>query len=206
MSNPEHSADHERPAAVPIDERPTLREEVADREEERFGGIKVGSAFFGWLAAVGTGVLLTALVAGVAAAIGLNIGFQQVADAAEENAETAGLIGAIILIVLMFIAYFAGGYVAGRMARFDGAKQGVMVFLWGLIVAVVVAIVVAIGGDNFDLLARTNGLPRIPIDDLTTASIVTAVLLAAAMLLGAILGGIAGMRFHRRVDRVGLGR
>ena len=195
-------------AAVPVEGRATLREEVLDREQERFGGIKIGSAFFGWLAAVGTGVLLTALVAGIAAAIGLNIGFEEATDAAAENADTAALIGAIILIVLMFVAYFCGGYVAGRMARFNGAKQGLMVFVWGLVIAIVVAIVVAIGGDNFDVLQRINGFPRIPIagDDLTTASIITAILLALAMVLGAVLGGVAGMRFHRRVDRVGLGR
>jgi hypothetical protein len=45
-----------------------------------------------------------------------------------------------VLLVLLLISYFAGGYVAGRMARFDGAKQGIAVWLWALIVAVIVAI------------------------------------------------------------------
>jgi len=53
-----------------------------------------------------------------------------------------------------------------------------------------------------------QALPSIPLGDtdVTAASIITAILLALAMLAGAVLGGMAGMRFHRRVDRVGLGR
>ena len=40
------------------------RREVVARQKEEFGGMKLGSAFFGWLAATGMAVLLTALVAG----------------------------------------------------------------------------------------------------------------------------------------------
>jgi hypothetical protein len=94
------------------------------------------------------------------------------------------------------------------MARFDGAKQGFAVWLWAIIIAVVVAIVTAIAGSQFNILGNLNGFPRIPVSegDLTVASIVTAVLVAIVSLVGAILGGLAGMRFHRKVDRVGLGR
>jgi hypothetical protein len=40
--------------------------------------------------------------------------------------------------------------------------------------------------------------------DLTTAGIIALVAIAVASLAGAILGGMAGMRFHRKVDKVGL--
>jgi hypothetical protein len=33
-----------------------------------------------------------------------------------------GIVGGISLIVIALIAYFAGGYVAGRMSRFDGER------------------------------------------------------------------------------------
>jgi hypothetical protein len=214
MTTPEYSdrnLDRDaRPAAVPVEEQSTLREDVLEREKERFGGIKIGSAFFGWLAAVGTGVLLAALVAGIGTAIGLDFagGLDEAADAAAANADTIALVGAIALIVVMFIAYYCGGYVAGRMARFNGAKQGLMVWVWGVVVAIVVGIVALVGGDAFTNLSNVDGLPRIiPLDgDTTAASIITAIILALAMLAGAVLGGMAGMRFHRRVDRVGLGR
>ncbi|MCU1439171.1 MAG: hypothetical protein JWP85_168 [Rhodoglobus sp.] len=183
--------------------------DVVDRERERFGGFKFGSAFFGWLTATGTGVLLTALVAALGAAIGLGNGVtaDDAADIAEGNADTIGIIGAVALLVVLFIAYFAGGYVAGRMARFSGAKQGFAVWLWAVLIAVVVAIVTAVAGDRFDVLAELNSFPRIPLSegDLTVVGIVTTVLVALVSLGGAILGGLAGMRYHRRVDAVGLG-
>jgi hypothetical protein len=209
-SNSGYSTRDDRRGAVPVEPTSSLREDVAERERERFGGVKVGSAFFGWLAAMGTAVLLTALVAGAGAVVGLGLtgDVDDATGAAAENAETVGLIGAIALIVIMLVAYYCGGYVAGRMARFNGAKQGVAVWVWAVVIAIIVAILAAIGGTNFNILANVNGFPRIPINegDLTTASIITAVLVAVASLVGAILGGMAGMRFHRRVDRVGLGR
>jgi hypothetical protein len=197
-------------AARPIGNGNTVRQNVVAREKEEFGGFKFGSAFFGWLAAMGMTVLLTALVAGTGAALGLGnpAAVDDAADAAQENAETIGIVGAIVVLVILFIGYFCGGYVAGRMARFSGAKQGIAVWLWAIVIAIVLAIVGAIAGDQFNVLANLNGFPRLPINEgsLTTAGIITAVLALVVSLGGAILGGLAGMRYHRRVDRAGLGR
>jgi hypothetical protein len=188
----------------------TVREDVLAREKAEFGGMQFGSAFFGWLAATGAAVLLTALVAGAGAAVGLGSQADpaQAGEAAAQNAETVGLIGAIALAVVIFVAYFCGGYVAGRMARFSGAKQGIAVWLWALIIAVVLAIVGAIAGSQFNVLANLNSFPRIPVNegDLALGSIITAVVIALVSLGGAILGGITGMRYHRKVDKAGLGR
>ena len=188
----------------------TMRRDVIAREKEQFGGMKFGSAFFGWLTATGTAVILTALVA----AAGAVVGFQtttsttDAANAASENADTIGIVGAIALGVVLFIAYYCGGYVAGRMARFDGAKQGVAVWIWAVAIAIVVAIVSTLIGSQFDVLANLNSFPRIPVNegDLTATAIITAVAVALVSLVAAILGGLAGMRFHRKVDKAGLGR
>lgn len=120
---------------------------------------------------------------------------------------TVGLIGGIILLVVLLMAYYCGGYVAGRMARFNGAKQGVAVWLWALLIAAVVAALGTIAGDKFNVLANLNTFPRIPVGegDLTTAGIIAAIGDALTSLLGAVLGGLAGMRFHRNVDKAGLG-
>jgi hypothetical protein len=203
-------ADSTRPAgSVPLDDRNTLRQDVVERERRQFGGFKFGSAFFGWLAATGTAVILTALVSATGAAIGLGVtGDTDAADVDESQAATIGIAGAIAIVVVIFVAYLAGGYVAGRMARFDGVKQGLAVWLWAVAVAIVVAVIAAIAGSQFDVLASMNGFPRIPVDEgsLTTVGIVTAIAVALASLAGALLGGVAGMRFHRKVDRAGLGR
>lgn len=200
--------------SVPLEERNTLRQEVVERERREFGGFKFGSAFFGWLTATGTAVILTALVAATGPAVGLGTpsGTADAGDAAANldaaDTTTIGIIGAIALVIVLFVAYLAGGYVAGRMARFDGLKQGLAVWLWAVVIAVVVAIVGAIAGSQFNVLANVDSFPRIPVNegDLTTTGIITAVVVAVASLGGALLGGVAGMRFHRKVDRAGLGR
>jgi hypothetical protein len=166
--------------------------------------MKLGSAFFGWLAATGMAVLLTALVAGAGTALGYTNDVNTTNPTAGE-VQSVGIAGGIALLAIIFVAYFCGGYVAGRMARFNGLRQGVAVWLWAVISAIVVAVLATIAGSRYNILASLN-LPRIPVNEgtLTTAGLLTAVGIAVASLAGAILGGMAGMRFHRRVDKAGL--
>ncbi len=184
---------------------PTTRGEVVAREREEHGGVKIGSAFFGWLAATGMAVLLGAVVA----ATGLLTSEATDADTATEvsaaldlSLEALGVLGVVVALVIWFVAYYSGGYVAGRMARFDGIKQGVAVWAWSLVIALVVGVVGAVAGtEDTDV----SGLPTVSMDDETTNVIIAVVLVLLVSLVGAMLGGLAGMRFHRRVDRTGLG-
>jgi hypothetical protein len=171
---------------------------VRERQREEFGGIAWGSAFFGWLTATGLGAILAGLLSAAGAALALTEG----ADTLRENAETIGIGGGIALLVVLAIAYFCGGYVAGRMARFDGARQGVGVFVWALVVAAILAIAGAIGGSEYNVLERLD-LPRLPVDsgDLTTGGLIALAAGLLTMLLSAIFGGKVGERFHRKVDR-----
>ena len=175
---------------------------VVARQRDEHGGVKIGSAFFGWLSAMGMTVLLTALVvaAGTALAVATNT------DVSGASADTVGWTGAILVLAILLISYFCGGYVAGRMARFNGIRQGVAVWLWALIVAVAAAILVAVAGNDYNVFARLDTYPRIPVDEgnLTTAGVLALLVAAGVALLGAILGGLAGMHYHRRVDRTGL--
>ncbi|WP_240675610.1 hypothetical protein [Cellulomonas endophytica] len=181
------------------------RQSVVAREKEQFGGVKIGSAFFGWLTATGTAVLLTALVAGAGTA--LSVATNTDPDEVASTPEAIGIGGSIALLVITLVAYYCGGYVAGRMARFNGLKQGVAVWLWAVVIAVVVALLGLAVGNQYDVLAQLNSFPRIPVGEgeLTTSGIIAALIVAASSLVGAILGGIVGMRFHRRVDKAGLG-
>lgn len=179
-------------AAAPLDER-GRRRAARRHQRERFGGTKWGSAFFGWLTALGTAVLLS----GIAAAVTEGYGLTTV-----PGGPPAGVVAAIVVGVVLFVAYFCGGYVAGRMARFDGARQGVAVWLWAVLVAVAVALLVAVSGTPVDLtpLAALVG----GVLDPAAVTIGGFIALSAVLLVGlvgAVLGGLAGMRFHRRVDR-----
>src|SRR5688500_8359747 len=109
---------------APLDREHMLA--VRARQREEFGGINWGAAFFGWLVAVGLGALLVGLLAAAGTAVGLT----ELSDAeAAGNATEIGLGGAIALLAALALAYFAGGYVAGRMSRFDGARQGLGMWL-----------------------------------------------------------------------------
>lgn len=197
-------------AALPNDEGRTLRHDVLAREKNEFGGFKFGAAFFGWLTATGTAVLLTALVAAIGAAIGFGQtdSVDEATAAATENAGTVGIVSAIAVGVVLLVAYYAGGYVAGRMARFSGLKQGLAVWIWAIAIAIIVAVVTAIAGSQFDILQNLNSFPRIPVtaETATATGILTALGAAIVTLIGALLGGLAGMHYHRKVDRFGLGR
>jgi hypothetical protein len=181
---------------------PVSRQQVVAAQKERYGSIKWGAAFFGWLSANGLAVLLVALLSAGGVAIGLTQGVS--VDEAVGSASGIGLGGGIALLVVLFLAYLAGGYVAGRMARFTGAKQGVAVWVIGLVVVLLLALAGLVFGSQYNVLARLD-LPRIPIDEgtATTAGIIALAAVLAATLAGAILGGIMGTRYHRKVDRVG---
>ena len=172
-----------------------------ERQREEFGGFSWGSAAFGWLVAVGLAALLTALLSAVGAAIGLT---ELTGTEARDSADTIGIVGGILLLAVLALAYYAGGYVAGRLARFDGARQGLGVWLFSLLVTIALAVAAAVLGSEYNLLGQLN-LPRIPVDegDLTTGGIIALVAILATTLLAAIAGGKVGERFHRKVDRAG---
>lgn len=191
-------------SSLPGDPVAAIRETVVAREEERFGGIKIGAAFFGWLTATAMAVLLAALVTAAGKA-GFLTGPDLIAEAGRTPSPAGGMGGAIMLLAIPFLAYFSGGYVAGRMARFNGIGQGLMVWLWGVIVSAAVALLAIVGGGQFNVLATLNSFLRLPVGEgqLTTSGIIAAIAVAAIALIGAVLGGITGVHYHRKVDRVG---
>src|SRR5690349_13100636 len=92
------------------------RRNVVAEQRRRYGGFRWGSAFFGWLTATGTALLLTALALAVGAVGGVTSTpnatgqvIEQTGRAAQDPA-TAGPVGltaAIVLLVVVFLAYLA---------------------------------------------------------------------------------------------------
>lgn len=171
---------------------------------ERFGGTNVGAAFFGWLVAIAMTILLSGIVGAVATGIGSSAQVSQ--TDAEREAGTIGLVAAAVLAAVMLIAYYTGGYVAGRMSRFDGARQGLAVWLIGLLFTAVAVGVGLLFGAEYDVLDRVD-LPNIPIptDQLGMGGIVTAVVIVVGTALAAMAGGKVGHRYHNKVDRAAFG-
>jgi hypothetical protein len=167
---------------------------------ERYGGFSFGAAFFGWLVAVALTVLLVGIAGAIAAAAGQSLNITP--SDAEQEAGTLGLAGGIALLVVLAIAYFAGGYVAGRMSRFDGGRQGMSVWLLGLLVTIAAALLGAVLGTQYDIFARVN-LPSLPVsvDQLTLPAVIALLVILLGTLFAAMLGGKAGERYHTKVDR-----
>lgn len=188
--------------SAPADTRSSPLDSARARQRAEFGGVNWGSAFFGWIVAVGIGALLTALVSAAGAAVAIS-NLSGVGEAAQ-NASTIGVVGGILLFVIALIAYFAGGYVAGRMSRFDGVRQGFAVWLWALIIAILLAILGAIAGSEYNVFGTLN-LPRIPVDEgtVTTGGVILLVAVVIGTILASVAGGRAGERYHRRIDVVG---
>jgi hypothetical protein len=171
-----------------------------ERQKDEFGGFSWLSTLAGWLSAAGLTAILTGILSAAGAALALN---EVGSEVSGSEADTIGLAGGIALLVALAIGYLFGGYVAGRMARFDGARQGVGVWLWGILIALVVAALAAIGGSKYNVLDALN-LPRLPVDSgtLTTGGLVALVASFVVTLGAAIMGGKMGERFHKKVDRV----
>jgi hypothetical protein len=168
-------------------------------QRERFGGADGTAIFFGWLSALGLAALLLAVLAAAGARLGLATGVTT--SDATGNAGTIGIVGAAILVAILLLAYYSGGYVAGRMARFDGGRQGFRVWLLGLLVTIAAAVAGWIGGEQYNVFQQLK-LPRIPVDegDITTGAIITLAVVLFGTLLAAVAGGKAGDRYHARVD------
>lgn len=214
MTNREHRDDTDR--GMPEDARrddavrddddrdqhravPTARDQYEHRHDE-FGGIKGGAVFYGWLVAIALTILLIGIVGAIATAVGSSVDLTKAR--AELQAGTIGIISAVVVLIILMIGYFAGGYVAGRLARFDGGRQGMGVWALGLVVTIIAVVVGAVFGSDYDVFERVN-LPSIPVptDSLTWGGIITLAGVLVGTIISAVLGGKLGQRYHSKIDR-----
>ena len=177
-----------------------------DKAREKFGGFNWGACFFGWLVAIGVSILTSSTIGAIAAGIGSSADITQ--SDAQRQVGTISVIAAFVLLAILLLGYYAGGYVAGRMSRFDGGRQGLGVWVIGLVVTIVAAALGLLFGHQYNVLNRVD-LPNIPVaeDRIGLGAIITAAAILVGTLLAALLGGKVGHRYHNRVDRVvGSGR
>jgi MFS family permease len=175
-------------------ETPQARASLA--REAGLGRLSFPSILAGVLVAYGAFAVLAALVGTVAAATGLNT------DLNRNDWATLGVGSAIAVAVVLLLAYLFGGYVAGRMARRAGLLNGLAVFLLALLL---VAVVGAVAASQADAQAIGGNLRSLGIPTTGTewgkAGTVAGIGSVAAMLLGALLGGVLGERWHSKLTR-----
>jgi hypothetical protein len=163
---------------------------------ERFGGTDSGAVFFGWLTTIAMTVLLGVVAAAFAAVV------RRIIDPSSDHTGAIGAAGGLVLTIVLCVAYFTGGYVAGRMCRFDGSRQGMGVWLLGLGSTLVACAVGMALGREYQVLQRVD-LPDLAAPgDLSVLGAFAAAVILASTLLGAMAGGALGQRYHAKVDRV----
>jgi hypothetical protein len=178
-----------------------LRRRELRRERQEFGGrIQWEAVFFGLLAGVGLAACLVAIVLGGLIAAGITDAHEDAVGLVDQM--MAG--GGGISLAILALSYVTAGYVAARMARFDGWRQGLGIWLLSLLVVLAAAVAAWIAGDKLDP-TESISLPSNPVDEgpLHEGAAVIAPVLVAVPLIAALIGGVIGDRFHRAVDRVG---
>ncbi len=181
---------------VVIDRR-TRRAEAA--AAARYGGADIGASLSGFFAGLGALAFAGALVAAGANELDYQL---NLIDLQGEITE-ASIVGAAVAVVVVFLTFLFGGWVAGRMSRFAGGKNGMGAGLWLLIFAAIFALLGALVGPEFNAFA-TAGLPdwfsQIRSDVRTTSGLILAAVFAIAALLGGYAGGRLGDRYNEKVD------
>src|SRR5919107_1450339 len=117
-------------------------EEREDRLRDMYGGVDWLASFLGFVFAMVLGAVFSALAGLVLVPFGITpyLSGGQIG---------ASVITALALLgVLIFLTFFFGGYVAGRLARFDGGRNGAMVLVWMFIVVLILALAVALLGGS----------------------------------------------------------
>ncbi len=114
--------------------------------------VRWGSVVYGWLAALGAGLILSGVMSGFLAA-SFGDGGAQIGG---EGLERVGL------LLTVFLAFLVGGYVAGRMAGHSGVKHGLLVPLLALGFTLILMLFGLVVGVSFlDNLSGVT-LPEVP--------------------------------------------
>src|SRR5215211_5580518 len=172
-------------ASDPIE---TGRDRAALTRQAGIGKLSLISVLAGVLVAYGAFAVLAALAGAAAAALGLNTDL--------------GVGSAIAAALVLLLAYLFGGYVAGRMARRAGLLHGIAVFILALVIVALIAVIAATQTDTSAIRdnLRSLGIPTTGAEwgDVGTLAGIGSL---AAMLVGAVLGGLLGERWHTKLTR-----
>jgi hypothetical protein len=189
------------PDAYEDEEVPFTREE---RLRDVYGGVDWLASFVGCVIALVCMSVLLLLISGlVLGPLGLTL------DLVGGQLDSAIITGLVIVGLVLFLSYFFGGYVAGRLVRFDGGRNGAATVAWGILLAVIFALfgfllVGLLPGSVFELLRGLQSGIQSIFGNLFTLGLVGAGIIVGALLLvllGGLLGGSLGNRYHTRIDR-----
>lgn len=174
-------------------------EEREDRLTDMYGGVDWLASFLGFVFAGAAGALLFSILSLVLVPLGVSI---QIGGQLGPAAITA----LALLGILIFLTFLFGGYVAGRLARFDGGRNGAMSVLWAFIIGflgfVIASFLPGATGETMRNFIQGTLMPFagevLALGAIGIAVAVVALLLAV---LGGVVGGRLGGRYHAEIDR-----
>ena len=171
------------------------RDRMALATDAGYPKVSLGSVLAGVLVGYGAFAVLAAIGGGVLTAMGVDMQSLSSNDWHEYGPASAA-VGALCL----FFSYLFGGYVAGRMARRAGALNGALVFVFGilLVAGVAAAVETQTGSDTVMSNLRSIGVPTSG-DWAVAFGSFAGLAGIVAMLLGSVLGGILGERWHGKL-------
>ena len=159
----------------------------------RFGGVDVPATLAGTLAALGTAVVVAGLLAGAG-----TVGYQRGLRGVDE----LSISGLVAGLATLLVAFLVGGWVAGRIARYDGGRNGVLSVVWFVLLAAITSGLGAWAGNEYDVFPAVR-LPQWFSSNARSAeALVSGLVALVVMVLAAWLGGRFGERYHRRADAV----
>jgi hypothetical protein len=163
--------------------------------EAGWGGVSWGSVVAGVFVAYGVIGACIGIAAAVWHPMGLNLD-----SLSDHDWQQAGLISGLGAAGVFLGAFTFGGYTAGRMARRAGLRNGVLVAVFGIVLLVVVAAVAQAEGATSALVDRLESLGA-PTDGTTWygLGVVSGAVALGGTVLGALLGGVRGERWHQRL-------
>jgi hypothetical protein len=193
------AAAHRAMTSVTLIPDKPLPEPATEPDRLSYRGFKFGAAFFGWLIMGSMVVLLSTSLTGLGAGASYVLDYTR--DDAKHQAGTAAITLAAVFVAMLCLAFYLGGYVAGRLARFDGMRQGFGVWMISLFLIAIAATTGWFLDDQYDLVSRIDR-PDVPIsnDNLLTGGLITAAAVLMLPLLAALLGGKNGQRYHDKID------
>ena len=162
------------------------------------GGVSFGTILTGALVAIGAFFLLSTIVGAVLSQTGVSA-----EELARGDAVDAGIAGGIALLVAWFLSFTWGGYTAGRMGRGSGFLNGLLVPLGVILLAAIVgAIAWALGASQgWTLPSPTQQLQIEGEYTSVDYGIGLGLITLGVMLLGSIIGGLMGARWHTKLER-----
>lgn len=182
-------------------------EVLREREEylrDIYGGVDWLASFVGFIF-----TLLFAGLLGTGAALFVLVPLGLQGSLASGQLTSTAITGFAVIAAVAFFAFLFGGYISGRMARYDGGRNGAMVLMWAVLV---VALLLVLSGVLGQVISGTP-MGSVVGDALRFGATaveligglgVSGLMISGGVLLAALLGGVAGgrlgSRYHREID------